>query len=61
MIAPIEPSETALAKPGLAERLRALPGWQKGGLVLAPIALLAAGVSLANRDAPRWRRPLPPP
>ncbi len=60
MITPIEPAEAALAKPGLIERVRALPRWQKGGLALVPVALLAAGASLASRDAPAMAAPPPP-
>ena len=47
-------------KSGAVERFRKLNPWQKGGLIAAPLALLAAGATFANNDAPAMAAPPPP-
>ena len=48
------------ATPSKLARFHKLKGWQKGGLIAAPLALLAAGATLANGDAPVAAAPPPP-
>ncbi|RYD50917.1 MAG: efflux RND transporter periplasmic adaptor subunit [Sphingomonadales bacterium] len=43
-----------------AARFRRLNHWQKGGLIVAPLALLAAGATFANNDAPAPAAPPAP-
>ena len=57
MIGKIAPEEGTL-RPTPQARFRRLSLWQKGGLIAAPLALLAAGATLANKDAPA---PVAPP
>src|SRR6187402_2038689 len=45
---------------GAVARFSRLKGWQKGALIATPLALLAAGVTLANNDAPAPAAPPPP-
>jgi RND family efflux transporter MFP subunit len=52
--------DSPAARPGLVGRFRALPGWQRGALVLVPIALVAAGAELLNRPTPANAAPPPP-
>lgn len=59
MITRIESTEGA-PQSGALGRFRRLPLWQRGGLVLLPVALVAGGVSLANKDAPAVAAPPPP-
>jgi RND family efflux transporter MFP subunit len=59
MISNIETDGTTGAS-GTVARFYRLNGWQKGGLLAMPFALLAAGVSLANKDAPAPVAPPPP-
>nr|WP_227698791.1 efflux RND transporter periplasmic adaptor subunit [Sphingomonas hengshuiensis] len=37
-----------------------MPGWQRGALLVLPVALVAGGVGLANRSAPAVAAPPPP-
>ena len=60
MITRIE-SETGDNKPGVSERLRRMPLWQRGSLVALPVVLVAAGLSIASKDAPAAMAAPPPP
>ncbi|MGK6355043.1 efflux RND transporter periplasmic adaptor subunit [Sphingomonas sp. DT-207] len=60
MITRIESTDAGEPQPGTLGRFRRLPLWQRGGLVLLPVALVAGGVSLANKDAPTVAAPPPP-
>ncbi|RYY27412.1 MAG: efflux RND transporter periplasmic adaptor subunit [Sphingomonadales bacterium] len=53
-------SEEAGTRPSPAARFNKLNRWQKGGLIAAPLALLAAGATFANNDAPVVAAPPPP-
>ncbi|UZK67263.1 efflux RND transporter periplasmic adaptor subunit [Sphingomonas sp. M1-B02] len=59
MISPIEsePDTATAHKDGAFGRM---PLWQRGALIALPVALLAGGVSLANREAPAVAAPPPP-
>ena len=59
MIAKINPPEVSGEKEGLA-RLRRLSRWQRGTLLLVPVALAAAGLGLANREPAAIAAPPPP-
>jgi RND family efflux transporter MFP subunit len=51
MIGKIAP-ETGDVRPTPQARFHRLSLWQKGGLIAAPVALLVAGATLANKTAP---------
>jgi hypothetical protein len=57
MISKVQPDDGQDASAVAARR----PGWQRGALVLVPLALVVGGVGLANREPPplfrRRRRP----
>jgi RND family efflux transporter MFP subunit len=59
MITKIVGEETADSKPVLA-RVRQLPRWQRGALVMVPVALAAAGLGLFNREPAAVAAPPPP-
>ena len=59
MISKIDTQDGA-GQSGAVTRFRRLNGWQKGALIAAPLALLAAGVTLANNEAPAPAAPPPP-
>lgn len=59
MISKVETDGAAGASAAVA-RFNRLSRWQKGGLIAVPLALLAAGASLANKDAPTPAAPPPP-
>ncbi|HVJ01913.1 MAG TPA: biotin/lipoyl-binding protein, partial [Sphingomonas sp.] len=54
MITKIEPETGAVA------RFQRMPLWQRGGLLLLPVALIGGGLTLANKDAPAPAAPPPP-
>src|SRR5436305_13213492 len=60
MITRIE-SETGDNKPGVSDRLRRMPLLQRGSLVALPVVLVAAGLSIASKDAPAAMAAPPPP
>lgn len=59
MITRIESDDTPRAS--VAGRFGRLPLWQRGSLVALPIALVAGGLVLANKDAPAAAAAPPPP
>jgi len=59
MISKIATDEGA-TRPSPAARFNKLNRWQKGGLIAAPLALLAAAAALAGNDAPAVAAPPPP-
>lgn len=60
MIGRIDPAEPAQAEGGAGARFRRMPRWQRGALLIAPVALVAGGIGLANRSAPAIAAPPPP-
>lgn len=61
MITNIEPAADEGEKTTLIERARQLPRWQKVALGLVPLALVAAGVGVAQQDSPAAAAAPPPP
>ena len=59
MITRIDPVEPNAAEPGPVDSKRR-PLWQKGLFVALPVALVAGGIGLANRQAPALAAPPPP-
>lgn len=60
MISRIE-TESGGEQAGVSARFKRMPVWQRGALVALPVALVAAGLGLASKDAPAAMAAPPPP
>ena len=59
MVGKVEGAE-ALGGPAQPAGLRRLPRWQRGALILLPVAVVAAGVGMASREPAAVAAPPPP-
>lgn len=59
MISPIERADAGTPEPA-TRRFADRPLWQKAGMIALPVALVAGGVSVFNRETPAQAAPPPP-
>lgn len=60
MIERFEPAEPAEHEKRTGAGVKRMQGWQRGALLVVPVALVAGGIGLANRSAPAIAAPPAP-